>query len=46
MRRACSFLQCREEWLAELVAELDERSVYNFLKRLTDVHRMRSANPN
>lgn len=34
------FLQCREEWLAELVAELDERSVYDFLKRLTDVHRL------
>jgi len=34
------FLQCREEWLAELVAELDERSVYDYLKRLTDVHRL------
>ena len=34
------FLQCREAWLAELVAELDERSVYDALKRLTDVHRL------
>ena len=34
------FLQCRERWLAELVAELDESSVYEHLKRLTDVHRL------
>ncbi|CAK0785769.1 hypothetical protein CVIRNUC_008980 [Coccomyxa viridis] len=34
------FLQCREQWLAELVAELDDASVYEYLKRLTDVHRL------
>ena len=38
--RQCRFLQCRERWLAELVAELDDASVYEYLKRLTDVHRL------
>lgn len=31
------FLQCREEWLAELVRELDDTNVYEYVKRLTDV---------
>ena len=34
------FLQCREEWLAELVAELDDSNAYEYIKRLTDVHRL------
>lgn len=34
------FLQCREEWLAELVRELDDSNVYEYVKRLTDVHRL------
>ena len=34
------FLQCREEWLAELVAALLESNAYEYLKRLTDVHRL------
>ncbi|BDA46656.1 Conserved oligomeric Golgi complex subunit 8 [Coccomyxa sp. Obi] len=34
------FLQCREEWLAELVRELDDTNVYEYVKRLTDVHRL------
>ncbi len=37
MRR---FLQCREQWLAEVVSELDDASIYEYLKRLTDVHRL------
>lgn len=36
----CRFLQCREQWLAQLVSELDDVSVYEYLKRLTDVHRL------
>jgi hypothetical protein len=40
VRHACRFLQCREQWLAELVSELDDANVYEYLKRLTDVHRL------
>lgn len=40
MRFVHRFLQCREQWLAEVVAELDDASVYEYLKRLTDVHRL------
>ena len=36
----CRFLQCREEWLAELVADLDTSNAYDYLKRLTDAHRV------
>ena len=42
-RRSCraQFLACREAWHAELVAELDDSgSPYDYLKRLTDVHRL------
>ena len=38
--RLFRFLQCREEWLAELVAELDDSNAYEYVKRLTDVHRL------
>ena len=38
--RCRRFLQCREEWLAELVAGLDDGNAYDYLKRLTDVHRL------
>ena len=34
------FLACREEYHAELLADLDEGSAYDYLKRLTDVHRL------
>ncbi len=35
------FLACREAWHAELVADLDDAgSPYDYLKRLTDVHRL------
>ncbi|KAK9811427.1 hypothetical protein WJX72_003806 [[Myrmecia] bisecta] len=34
------FLQCREEWLAEMVDDLDESHAYEYLKRLTDVYRL------
>ena len=34
------FLQCREEWLAEVIQDLEEQNVYDYLKRLTDMHRL------
>lgn len=34
------FLQCREEWLAEVIQDLEEQGVYDYLKRLTDMHRL------
>lgn len=34
------FLACREEWHAELVADLEPANAYDYLKRLTDVHRL------
>lgn len=34
------FLACREAWLAEQVADLDDSNAYDYLKRLTDVHRL------
>ncbi len=34
------FLQCREEWLGEMVDELDDGHPYESLKRLTDVYRL------
>ncbi len=37
--RLC-FLQCREQWLCELVAGLHDGNAYEYLKRLTDVHRL------
>lgn len=40
MIQLCRFLQCRECWLAELVAGLDQSNAYDYLKRLTDVHRL------
>ena len=40
MRCVGRFLQCREQWLAEVVSELDDASIYEYLKRLTDVHRL------
>lgn len=35
-----NFLQCREAWFASVVEELDRDQSYDFLKRLTDCHRM------
>uniref|UniRef100_A0A061RI15 Conserved oligomeric Golgi complex subunit 8 n=1 Tax=Tetraselmis sp. GSL018 TaxID=582737 RepID=A0A061RI15_9CHLO len=34
------FLRCREQWLAEQVSELDTQNPYDFLKKLTDIHRL------
>ncbi|CAI5983029.1 unnamed protein product [Closterium sp. NIES-64] len=34
------FLRCREAWLGEVVSELDPASPYDYLKRLTDCHRV------
>ncbi|PNH08164.1 Conserved oligomeric Golgi complex subunit 8 [Tetrabaena socialis] len=34
------FLQCRDEWIASLVADLDDADSYEFVKHLTDVHRL------
>lgn len=34
------FLRCREEWLQQLVEELSDANPYEFLKRLTDLHRL------
>jgi len=31
---------CREDWLAQLIAELDDTDSYEFVKHLTDVHRL------
>lgn len=33
-------LLCREDWLAQLIAELDSTDSYEFVKHLTDVHRL------
>mmetsp|Transcript_8870 Transcript_8870/g.12046 ORF Transcript_8870/g.12046 Transcript_8870/m.12046 type:complete len:588 (-) Transcript_8870:145-1908(-) len=36
-----TFLRCREAWFCSVVAELDRSAgAYDFLKRLTDAHRM------
>jgi len=34
------FLQRREAWISSMAADLDDRSAYEFLKRLTDVYRL------
>eukprot|EP00195_Chlamydomonas_chlamydogama_P007836 CAMPEP_0202892148 /NCGR_PEP_ID=MMETSP1392-20130828/1949_1 /ASSEMBLY_ACC=CAM_ASM_000868 /TAXON_ID=225041 /ORGANISM="Chlamydomonas chlamydogama, Strain SAG 11-48b" /LENGTH=607 /DNA_ID=CAMNT_0049576031 /DNA_START=154 /DNA_END=1977 /DNA_ORIENTATION=+ len=34
------FLQCRDDWISQLVDELDETDSYEYLKHLTDVHRL------
>ena len=34
------FLQCREEYMAEVIEDLDAQSAYDYLKRLTDIHRL------
>mmetsp|Transcript_14649 Transcript_14649/g.36788 ORF Transcript_14649/g.36788 Transcript_14649/m.36788 type:complete len:614 (-) Transcript_14649:93-1934(-) len=34
------FLQCREQWLVEMVSDLDTQNPYDYLKRLTDIHRL------
>lgn len=37
--RLC-FLLCREQWIMSIVAELDATQPFDFLKRLTDIHRL------
>lgn len=34
------FLGCREEWIASLVSAVDASNPYDYLKRLTDIHRL------
>eukprot|EP00850_Spirogloea_muscicola_P000291 SM000001S04693 [mRNA] locus=s1:1686160:1693987:+ [translate_table: standard] len=34
------FLRCREAWLTDIVEELDKSSPYDYLKRMTDSHRV------
>lgn len=34
------FLQCREQYMAEVIEDLEEQSAYDHLKRLTDIHRL------
>lgn len=34
------FLTCREQWFEELVAELEDREPYEYLKHLTDLYRL------
>eukprot|EP00878_Enallax_costatus_P022940 GHUV01024379.1.p1 GENE.GHUV01024379.1~~GHUV01024379.1.p1 ORF type:complete len:532 (+),score=134.01 GHUV01024379.1:237-1832(+) len=34
------FLGCREDWLGQLIAELDDTDSYEYVKQLTDVHRL------
>eukprot|EP00878_Enallax_costatus_P043359 GHUV01051308.1.p1 GENE.GHUV01051308.1~~GHUV01051308.1.p1 ORF type:complete len:110 (-),score=25.62 GHUV01051308.1:69-398(-) len=31
---------CREDWLGQLIAELDDTDSYEYVKQLTDVHRL------
>ncbi len=35
-----TFLSCREEYIARYVAELDDSNPYDYLKKLTDTHRV------
>jgi hypothetical protein len=35
-----TFLQCREGHVADAVADLDDTNAYEYLKRLTDLHRV------
>ncbi|KAG2501179.1 hypothetical protein HYH03_000994 [Edaphochlamys debaryana] len=34
------FLACRDEWISNLVADLDDADSYEYVKHLTDVHRL------
>ncbi|GIL45758.1 hypothetical protein Vafri_2911 [Volvox africanus] len=34
------FLQCRDEWISSLLADLDDGDSYEYVKHLTDVHRL------
>ncbi len=34
------FLQCREAWLVEMLVEVEEGPAHDFLKRVTDIHRL------
>eukprot|EP01018_Ginkgo_biloba_P022744 Gb_37671 [translate_table: standard] len=34
------FLRCREAWLASIIDDLDQGNVYEFLKRMADLHRV------
>ncbi|GBG81990.1 hypothetical protein CBR_g34170 [Chara braunii] len=34
------FLRCREAWLADIIEELDQSSPYDYLKRITECHRV------
>eukprot|EP00958_Prasinococcus_capsulatus_P030238 scaffold7998_cov417-Prasinococcus_capsulatus_cf.AAC.16 len=34
------FLKCREAWLVDIIDELDQTNSYEYLKRMTDCHRV------
>jgi hypothetical protein len=34
------FLRCREAWLADIIDDLDPSNPYDYVKRLTDHHRV------
>ncbi|EFJ52509.1 component of oligomeric golgi complex 8 [Volvox carteri f. nagariensis] len=34
------FLQCRDEWISSLLSDLDDSDSYEYVKHLTDVHRL------
>lgn len=34
------FLSCRDEWVAGLIDELDDSDSFEYVKQLTDVHRL------
>eukprot|EP00899_Mesostigma_viride_P002428 jgi/Mesvir1/12186/Mv00424-RA.1 len=34
------FLRCRESWLSDIIEDLDKSSPYDYLKRVTDAHRV------
>ncbi len=36
----CTLLQCRDEWISNLIDDLDEGGdAYEYIKHLTDIHR-------
>ena len=34
------FLHCRENYMVEVIDDLEEQGAYDYLKRLTDIHRL------
>lgn len=40
LRTCCCVIACREDWLSQLISELDDTDSYEYVKHLTDVHRL------